>query len=591
MTLRGLACSLFYPGIDTSFVSASKRQSAASHGRRAVTATPPAERVAIDGDLALLVSTDGAICSVLQAALANTDVLAGASLETLWSAPDVARIRENIRGCIRSRQFHSSDLDCDGRLLEFTFIPQGPDRALLLVRDGSEKKRELLQIEKLAYFDEETLLPNRKYLQKELCGIVDKLRLAEGRAALITFDIENVMSQGMSYNPRRQNRVLQEIAKRFRNALRGANEQRPFDDERYSAAARIDFRRFAVILPSIDSGDDAEAVTLRLIESLQQPISLDNHNVRVTARAGIALFPQDGQDADSLLQNATAALENARSNSLPYKFHSGTASLPALQRKDLELELQAALDREELSLHYLPIVNAESGVTVAVEALLRWPQSLAASRSIAKVVAMAEHTGLMLPIGEWVLRSSMQQLQRWHAAGHGHIRLAVNLSVQELARRDFAEMVERIVNECGIDAGMLDFEITELMLQSDALNNYAICTALQTLGARLTIDDYGTGACSMAHLARSHVDAVKVDNSFIEHCADSASDRAAIGAIVAMARELGVGVIAEGVESSEQSALLCELGCKLQQGYLFCKPGSAENIAHMFGSAREARQS
>ncbi len=542
------------------------------------------------GDAALVVAADGKICSVQQAPQLADDALAalpGAALDTVWSENVAAKIRENVRGCIRSRQFQYTEIDCDGRQFEFTFVAQGRDRALVLIRDIADKKLALEQIEKLAYFDEETLLPNRKFLHKELSGIIGNLRLAEGRAALITFDVEKIMSHGMSYNPRRQKRILKEIAKRFKNALRGANEQRPFDEQRYSTAARIDFRRFAVILPTINSGDDAEAVACRLIESLQQPIALDNHEIRVTVRAGIALFPQDGQNADALLENATAALESARSSSSPYKFHSGTASLPALQRKDIELELRAALDREELALNYLPIMDASSGRPVAIEVLLRWPQSLSANRSIAKVVAMAEHTGLMLPIGEWILRNSCEQLRRWQLAGHSKLRLAINLSVQEMGRRNLVDFIATTIAESEVDAAMIDFEITEQMLQCDALNNYSICNAIQTLGARLTIDDFGTGACAFSHLARSYVDTIKIDNSFIEHCMDSASDRAAIGAIVAMARVLGTTVIAEGVESREQSELLCALGCDMQQGYFFCRPGTADDIATVLGEPGE----
>ncbi len=541
-----------------------------------------ASRPAIGEDVVLTVAADGAILGILQAPGSGDSDLqrtVGEKLDALWRGTVAARLRETVRAALRSRRLQREAIDCDGSLFEFTVLAQGRDRALVLARDISQQSEELSQIEELAYLDEGTRLPNRKFLRRELDTILDNLRLTEGRAALIFFDIEHLESHGIGYNPRLQEQVLKELATRLSHELRGVNQSTPSDYERYSAAARIDFRQFAVVLPSIESGDDAEAVTCRLLESLQQPIRLDDRSVSVAARAGIALFPQDGTDSDTLFENAAAAMEDARSGGGDsYKFHSGTVGLPALQRRDLEVELQAALKQEEFVLKFLPIVDAGSGAVQAVESLLRWPQTLFATRSISKLVALAEHTGLILPIGEWVLRSSARQLREWREAGHDDLRISVNLSVQELARADLAGNVSAILDDCGVDPAGIVFEITEYMLFRDAMKDYEVCNALKALGAGLTVDDFGTGACSLTHLAHSPVDAIKIDNSFVANAVDRPADRAACAAAAALARELGVTIIAEGVETAAQAGLMRELGCDLLQGFLFCEPQTADGI-------------
>jgi len=538
-------------------------------------------------DVALVIGADGSVHSVLKAP-GDGDADGLDSVEALWAGPVVDRVRQLARGTLKSREFTCETIAADGQDFEFTFVAQGRDRVLLLMRDVSERSLALAHIQQLAYVDDVTKLPNRKFLRRELDAILDNLRLTEGRVALIYFDVDQGTSQGMFYNPRRQERVLRELAARLMQELRGVNDRNPVDYERYSAAARIDYSQFAVVLPSIEGGEAAERVTRRLIDSLTRPIRIDEREIRVAVKAGIALTPQDGTDSGSLMEKAAAAMDVARSSATEnYKFYTGTAKLPALQRKDMELELRSALDREEFALEFLPIVDAETTDVVAVEALLRWPQTLFAARSIAQVVSLAEHTGLILPIGEWVLRTACARIAALRAAGHRGLRLAVNLSVQEFSRPDLAETIAAAIDESGLPPAALQFEINEYMLFRDAMRELQACRALRALGVGLTVDDFGTGACSLSHLAHSPVDTLKIDKTFVEHAPDSPKDRTACVAAASMARELGVTVIAEGVETEAQAELARKIGCDQLQGFLFSRPLGADELLRFLTSEEE----
>ena len=362
------------------------------------------------------------------------------------------------------------------------------------------------------------------------------------------------------------------------------NKRDELDYERYSVAARIDYRQYGVLLPSIGSGTDAESVTVRLIEALQQPVSIGNRQIAVTARAGLALFPQDGADAETLFENALAAMEDARSSQTDsYKFHSGTLKLRALQRNEAELELKTALDREQFSVDYLPIVDAKTGRAAGIEALLRWPKAIFGTQRTQKVVALAEHTGLIVPIGEWVMKKSIGDLKRWHEAGHTDLRLAINLSMQQFSRPDLPARLAAMLTAQGVGASYLDVEITEYMLYRDALAGYSAARALRDIGVGVVVDDFGTGACSIAHLSRSPMTAVKIDNSFVA-VANQDAGRRACAAMIALAHELGRSVSAEGVETATQATVLREHGCDFLQGFLFLRPSAAAEIAAFLAS-------
>ncbi|MDH3373119.1 MAG: bifunctional diguanylate cyclase/phosphodiesterase [Gammaproteobacteria bacterium] len=490
-------------------------------------------------------------------------------------------IRDSLKRTVRSRQSHSVEIeDPDtGLLNEFIFVAQGRDRVLMIVRDLSEQKLALSRARQLAYMDDVTGLPNREFLFRELQKITDVQRLKEGRAAMICLHVGQFDDHGYVLNSAQQDEVLKELAARLTTHLRGSNDDSVTDYERYSVAARTDYRQFSVVLPYIESGEDAEAVVERLINDLAQPATVGARTVTVRACGGVALFPQDGMDPAALYENAIGAMEDARNDpSAPFKFHSGTVRLRTLQRKDLEVELKTALEHNDYALNFLPIVDAETGMPTTVEALLRWPETILGTQPTRKIVRVAERTGLILPIGQWVLRHACEQLQAWHRAGHTDVRIAVNLSAQELVSDGIAERIEKVLAETDTSPCDLDLEIKEHMLFREVLTDYATCKRLKALGIRIVVDDYGVGACSLAHLSQSPVGALKIDNTFVSSLETSDRDKAACAAAIAMAKELGLDVVAEGVETEFQAQVLRDHGCRYLQGFLFGTPMTDSEI-------------
>ena len=541
--------------------------------------------------LMLVSSTDGTVSGVLPGEAPSAGGLEAnavpSTLTQLWPADVCAQIADGVRRCLRGRCLESLEIEIaqPADRLKLILVPHGRDSALIVVLDVGEHANAYSRMLDLAYVDRATTLPTREYFLKELERFTDISRLKGQRAAVICFSIEQSEGHANAFSGQRQDVVLKELAARLVLSLRGVNKRTEPDHERYSVAARIDYRQYGVLLPSIGSGTDAESVTVRLIEALEQPVTVGNRQVAVTVRAGLALFPQDGADAETLFENALAAMEDARSSQTDnYKFHSGTLKLRALQRNELELELKVALDREQFSLHYLPIVDAKTGSVAGVEALLRWPQSAFGTQRTQKVLALAEHTGLIVPIGEWVMTQGILDLKRWHEAGHTHLKLAINLSMQQFSRPELPQRLAAMLAAQGVAAGFIDVEITEYMLFRDALTGHAATRALRDIGVGVVVDDFGTGACSIAHLSRSLTTAVKIDNSFVANVANEGADRAACAAMISLAHELGRAVSAEGVETAAQAQVLREQGCDFLQGFLILKPSPAPAIAALLAS-------
>jgi len=541
----------------------------------------------VDRDIALVLSGDGSVCSVLSS---SVDVAPNESIDALWPRAVCSRIRENLRRALRSRKFFSEELGLDdsGHSTVFTFIAQGRDRVLLVSRDTSRQSQNLEQLRHLAYVDEVTNLPNRQYFLNELKKIVEHQRLREGRAAVICCHVDALDSQYGAIGTAHHDTIFRELGERLNHELRGVNSGLDEDYDRRSVVSRIDFQRFGIALPQIEVGADAESVAERLALALQVPVDIAGKEYRVAVHSGIGLFPQDGTDAATLFSNAVSATEEARTGDAgDISFHSGTVELRTLQRQDLEVELRSALERGAFTLNYLPIFDAVHGNIHAVEALLRWPESVMGSHSTSKIIGLAERTGLIVPIGEWVLRESFDQLIAWQAAGKPELRLAVNLSMQEFSRKEIAPRMAALMLQVGVQPSSIDLEITEKMLSRDAVTGYGKMDALKALGVSLVVDDFGTGACSLAQFAHSPVDGIKIDNSLVNGVETCKQDLAACAAAVSSAHALGLTVVAEGVETEAQAELLRQQSCDFLQGFHFSQPLSAADMREFLLAATE----
>jgi predicted signal transduction protein with EAL and GGDEF domain len=360
--------------------------------------------------------------------------------------------------------------------------------------------------------------------------------------------------------------VLSLVATRLRASLHDATAPAA------NHIGRLGGDEFIAIIPGADVAEDAAAVAARLIADLQAPMRLGQHSLVVTPSIGIVLYPRDGTDVDTLMRNADIAMHFAkRRGPGASAFFDATMNEAALHRFTLEAQLRGALERGELAVHYQPQFAVSTGAVSGLEALLRWRNPALGEVSPAEFIPVAEATGLILPIGEWVLRTACRQAREWLDEGLPVARIAVNVSGQQFVLDDFAATVAGILLETGLPPGMLEVEITESVVMHDEAWAEIALRRLKDLGVLIAIDDFGTGYSSFGRLRHFAVDRLKIDQSFMTSLIDCSDDRAIAAAIIAMSRSLRMEVTAEGVESFPQLLFLQEHECQEAQGFLFSR--------------------
>jgi len=440
-------------------------------------------------------------------------------------------------------------------------------RFLVLCRDITESKKAERQIRLLAHFDSLTGLPNRVLLT-DRCNLALRAAQRNGTPlALIFLDLDHFKHVNDSLGHRVGDELLIILAGRLKGAVR---EQ--------DTVSRLGGDEFILVLPETDARGAAH-VAEKLLQSALQVFEIEPHELTVTPSIGIALFPGDGADFDTLSRCADAAMYRAKQDGRnAYRFF--TAEMQARSERTLTLEnaLRRALEREQLRLHYQPQVSLATGCVVGAEALLRWNHPELGSVSPAEFIPVAETCGLILPIGEWVLRTAVQQLKAWSDAGMAPITLSVNLSSVQFRHADLPELVSTILDEAQLPAHRLELELTEGVAMTDPLGAIAIMNNLHERGVRMSIDDFGTGYSSLSYLKKFQVYKVKIDQSFVHDITENSDDKAIVGAIISMATSLGMQTIAEGVETQGQLEFLKAKGCTEVQGYYFSRPLPVEQF-------------
>ena len=324
-----------------------------------------------------------------------------------------------------------------------------------------------------------------------------------------------------------------------------------------------------VLLPNIRNPGDAGVIAERIIGGLRQPMQIALNSLVVTPSVGIAVYPNDGSDAETLLRNADLAMYfSKRKSPGTYSFYDAAMNATALQRFTIEDKLRGAMQRNEFSLNFQPLFDIRTGFVSGMEALLRWTNDQLGVVPPSEFISVAEETGLILPIGDWVLRSACVQAKAWHDAGLPPIRMSVNVSGQQFALSDFPERIGEILRDTRLDASKLELEITETVIMNDETWAEQTINRLKALGVALAIDDFGTGYSSLARLRRFAVNRLKIDRSFVTSLNECSDDRAIAAAIIAMSRSLRIDVTAEGVENLSQLLFLQEHGCHEAQGFL-----------------------
>jgi diguanylate cyclase (GGDEF)-like protein len=365
--------------------------------------------------------------------------------------------------------------------------------------------------------------------------------------------------------------LLREMGARLRECLRASD-----------VVGRLGGDEFAVLLQEVADPSQASAVARNILSVVTKPVVILGQECRVTASIGICVHPDEGQDDQSVMKNADMAMYLAKEEGKNmFQFFSNTMKPHSIERLALETNLRRALELHEFSLHYQAKVNFKTGVITGVEALLRWQNPELGSVSPARFIPLAEETGLIVPIGTWVLRTACEQNVAWQAEGLPPLRMSVNLSMRQLNDEGLVREIQAVLADTGMDASLLELEVTESTIMHNAERAVKILTSIKDLGVRLAIDDFGTGYSSLAHLKRFPIDTLKVDRSFIREVPNDVEDKAIAEAIIAMGKTLSLTVVAEGVETPEQQAFLSDRLCDEMQGYYFSTPVAAQDFAEL----------
>lgn len=429
--------------------------------------------------------------------------------------------------------------------------------------DVSELKNAEKVIYRLANYDSLTGLPNRQSFLDHLNKAISSSREEQKTAiAVLCLDLDHFKSLGNTLGAEPCNKLLQEYSDRITRCSRGSD-----------IYARIGGDRFAIALLSLTWEQGAGHFARRILGALADPVHVNGQDIYCTGSLGIAIFPRDGSDASTLLDRAEVAMARAREQGgNTYQHFSKEINKDALERLAIEAGLRRSLVEDDFELYYQPQVDLQSRTLLGAEALLRWTHPTLGPVSPDRFIPVAEESGLIIPLGEWVLRTACRQNAAWQAAGHPPIRVAVNLSGHQLQQKGFAPMVATVLKETGLDPKWLELELTESTMMENTEENIEILLQLKKFGINLSIDDFGTGYSSLSYLQRFPLDKLKIDRSFVKDLHKIDSNAAITEAIIAMAHRLGLKVIAEGVETSEQLDYLVAKDCLKGQGYFFGRP-------------------
>ncbi|HJV11644.1 MAG TPA: EAL domain-containing protein, partial [Burkholderiales bacterium] len=423
----------------------------------------------------------------------------------------------------------------------------------------------------LAYHDSLTDLPNRSLFTDRMTQALNAARREKRFAAAIFVDIERFRMVNESFGRKSGDDLLREIGNRLRQVAR---EQ--------DTVARVGADHFAIAVAPFDRpGDTAYTFLERLDEALAEPIIIEGVELRVAVKAGIAVFPTDGESTEALCANAETALSKAKQTGSRYLFYAPEMNARVAESLAMESKLRRALEDGTLALHYQPKIDVVSGAVAGLEALIRWNDAELGSVPPSRFVSLLEETGMILAAGRWALGKAVQDIRRWQSLGLEVPRTSVNVSALQLRQKDFVDSVLDAISALGGHAPLLDVEITESVLVDDIDESTRKLQALRRAGVEVSVDDFGTGFCSLSYLARLPVDTLKIDRSFVVRMGDAGYPRNIVAMIVSLAHTLGLRVVAEGVEDDEQVRLLRELGCDQIQGFYVSRPVPPEEIDAM----------
>ncbi len=487
----------------------------------------------------------------------------------------------------------ANDNDSKLRVLELgatdlLFKPVDPTELILRVYNTLSSKSYLDQ---LAYYDAVTHLPNSRMFQEHFEWVLKKSHRHEDRLAILNISLDDFSRINAAMGHKEGDSILRQTAELIQQVVRDSDILASVgrSGNHNSNLYRSENGAFMLLLERIQRPEDAALVAERILEAVKQPLIAADTEVYLTCSIGIVTYPEEGNDPNTLVRLVNTARDYVKTNGgNAFQFSSSVIDMSYRNRLDMESRLRKALDRDEFKLYYQPKVDLKSGRICGAEALLRWFNGDQGMISPLEFIPIAEETGLIIPIGKWVLETTCDQLKRWSTVGNANFQLSANVSARQFQDPNFLSELEKIISARSINPKALTLEITESLLMQDIDQNIQLMSMLKTMGLKLSIDDFGTGYSSLAYLKNLPVDELKIDRSFIIDVPGKEDSCAIVSTIIYLARKLGFHTVAEGIETTEQLEFLRREQCEQYQGYYFSKPVPASDFTKLLLNERKA---
>ena len=514
----------------------------------------------------------------------------GQKIKDVWPRDVATQVMQKLRRVLKSRDGDSVNVDLHRGGLRNTYeirlLVQGCDRVLMVLRCISDGRPATPLPGARNASDTLTGLTARDVFMTHFDALITDAKLRERGIAVFCIDIDRFTRINETLGRAVGDGVLRITAKRIERCLRESDQLARIDDSDGTSLTRISGDEFVLVLADIESREDVRTVASRVQAAFDEPVNIDGHELWISPSIGISQYPLDGNNATELLKNARVALDEAKILAVNGReFYSSTMKFRTVKRFDLKDELRWAIDKKQLELRYLPRIDLDTGHAVGLEALLRWMHPLRGSVPLGEVIPLAETTGMMCKIGEWVLATTCTQAKLWREDVDGVPPVSVNLSQQEFTRGNLADLVAATLERNELHPSCLELEVTESMLMRYRQSE-SVIRKLDEIGVGIVIDDFGQGHSSVAHLSNLPIKAIKIDREFINGVRENREKQAICSAMIAMSRELGLSVIAEGVECELQAEFLRKRGCDAVQGFLYTEPLPAASVPAFLKACR-----